>query len=789
MLTRARTEAQTAWQQADAALREASKLVADFQRLEEARQQLRQLHSREKEVAEFRKRIDLARAAAKITPVWEKVEQWTRSRSEAETRLQASAKARQAAKGALEDAKVRFEKETARDPERDAASAAINRLESYAGRAEVLQSAITVLEKARTDHERADEVLSQSSRAVREEAQKGPPLRAEIARLEKSIGEAAGIDAEVQRLKSLLRDREDLARAEQQERQATAALEKAEKTLEAAQEAVGRADRDHKRLQQRWHQGQAALLARELKEGDPCPVCGSTTHPNPAASAGDAVSEDELEAAAQTVETARQRLLVAARTPTGHRSELQAVTRRKDELMGRLGEAGQFSVDEMRQQLVQAEAAANALAGHRERLEETRVSLSRVEGDLARMNEALAAAQDGLHRAQTTLAEAEARHELAEQALPEAYRGPGKLEEALAAARARLDALNRQYQQASQTFQETDKIHTAAETTAQNALESLTAVEEELGRAGTEWADSLARSVFATEQEVRLATVAEADLEQLESEVRQFEQDRIACSARMETLEAQLAGKEPADVSILERAAIQAVAARDEASDNWDRANQQLGMLKKTWKNLQARLQESKELDARFTVVGTLADVACGYTGAKISLQRYVLGKLLEDVLVEASLRLQKMSAGRYQLFRKQDPSKGRRASGLDLEVYDDYAGESRSVATLSGGESFMAALSLALGLSDVVQAQSGGIRLDTLFVDEGFGTLDSEALELAVSTLMDLQRSGRMVGVISHVAELKEQMDVRIDISKSQRGSSLKLISPMTPGGWTVPR
>jgi exonuclease SbcC len=112
--------------------------------------------------------------------------------------------------------------------------------------------------------------------------------------------------------------------------------------------------------------------------------------------------------------------------------------------------------------------------------------------------------------------------------------------------------------------------------------------------------------------------------------------------------------------------------------------------------------------------------------------------------------------------------------------VYDDYTGESRSVATLSGGESFMAALSLALGLSDVVQAQSGGIRLDTLFVDEGFGTLDSEALEMAVGTLMDLQQAGRMVGVISHVAELREQMDVRIDISKGKSGSAIRLVSPL---------
>jgi exonuclease SbcC len=113
--------------------------------------------------------------------------------------------------------------------------------------------------------------------------------------------------------------------------------------------------------------------------------------------------------------------------------------------------------------------------------------------------------------------------------------------------------------------------------------------------------------------------------------------------------------------------------------------------------------------------------------------------------------------------------------------VYDDHSGTERSVATLSGGESFMAALSLALGLSDVVQSYAGGIRLDTLFVDEGFGSLDQESLELAIRTLIDLQESGRMVGVISHVTELKEQMEVRIDVAKGVKGSHLAVVAAST--------
>jgi exonuclease SbcC len=151
-----------------------------------------------------------------------------------------------------------------------------------------------------------------------------------------------------------------------------------------------------------------------------------------------------------------------------------------------------------------------------------------------------------------------------------------------------------------------------------------------------------------------------------------------------------------------------------------------------------------------------------------------VLSVLLDDVLIEASHRLALMSKGRYRLLRKEERAKGNKASGLDLEVEDAYSGRVRAVATLSGGESFMAALSLALGLSDVVQAYAGGIRLDTLFIDEGFGSLDPESLDLAIRTLTDLQKSGRMVGIISHVSELKEQIPARIDIEASELGSKI---------------
>jgi len=153
-----------------------------------------------------------------------------------------------------------------------------------------------------------------------------------------------------------------------------------------------------------------------------------------------------------------------------------------------------------------------------------------------------------------------------------------------------------------------------------------------------------------------------------------------------------------------------------------------------------------------------------------------VLAALLDDVLRAASLRLTAMSRGRYQLQRREDVADARRAAGLDLEVVDEYTGRSRPAATLSGGEGFMASLALALGLSDVVQGYAGGVQLDTLFIDEGFGSLDPESLERGMRALMHLQQRGRMVGVISHVEEMKQQIDVAVDVVQGIRGSRIRV-------------
>lgn len=183
--------------------------------------------------------------------------------------------------------------------------------------------------------------------------------------------------------------------------------------------------------------------------------------------------------------------------------------------------------------------------------------------------------------------------------------------------------------------------------------------------------------------------------------------------------------------------------------------------------------EEIKVLEERYKIIGHLYDISRGQNTYRITFERYVLAAFLDDILREANIRLAKMTSGRYQLLRKTDRSKGNVQSGLELLVFDQYTGRERHVKTLSGGESFKAALSLALGLADVVQTYAGGVSLETMFIDEGFGMLDPESLDQAIEALIDIQNSGRLVGIISHVPELKERIDARLEVIATQSGST----------------
>jgi exonuclease SbcC len=306
-----------------------------------------------------------------------------------------------------------------------------------------------------------------------------------------------------------------------------------------------------------------------------------------------------------------------------------------------------------------------------------------------------------------------------------------------------------------------------AEEEVQRRALALRALQEEL-------AARLSLEGFADLAACRAARLEPAVLSRRKEELERFRRDLAAATLRRERADALCAGRLRPELETLQRS--------KEAIDHEVGALQQeigtlsgeAATLEGARKNIGVKGTAIVRGEEDFAVVGRLADLAGGQNPQRMTLQRYVLAALFEEVAIAASRRLSKMSRGRYHLLRAEVPRDGKSTGGLDLDVIDDYCGERRPAFTLSGGESFLASLSLALGLSDVVLAQSGGRYLDCIFIDEGFGTLDGETLDFALNTLIELHQAGRVIGIISHVAELKERIPCRIEIVAQKEGSSI---------------
>ncbi|MCG9696268.1 SMC family ATPase [Shewanella sp. Isolate11] len=532
-------------------------------------------------------------------------------------------------------------------------------------------------------------------------------------------------------------------------------------------------------LQLRWHQGQAALLAAKLSPGDACPVCGSVEHPNLAQSEHD-IPSDEAREVAQLQESNALTELNQARSD--YRILQQSLThaqQRQHEVAEQVKDIDKLTLEQLESKQAQLQHGFEQANKAQQQVTEIELSLSQWQSQLEQLNQQLEQDREQYRQLEKSHSSALGQLQHLQQAIPAELHDLASLEQEIAKVdklastqREQINSLRQQHQQAEQQA-------ATAKANFESNKQSASRAQSQLTLANDEFNQQLTQSKFASEQAFKSAIITDDEAVNLEQQIKHYEQQCISNQANIKQLTDKLKDKALPDVDKLTQHKTELVEQQQSQLSQWQQLSGRMRQLEQTRQQLKELDVKAAKLEGQYAVVGTLSDVANGNTGNKISLQRFVLSVLLDDVLLEASQRLQLMSKGRYRLLRKEDRAKGNKASGLELEVEDAYTAKVRSVATLSGGESFMAALSMALGLSDVVQAYAGGIKLDTLFIDEGFGSLDQDSLELAIRTLMDLQSAGRMVGVISHVSEMKEQLGSRIDIIKTASGSRIELALP----------
>ncbi|EAF4914879.1 SMC family ATPase [Listeria monocytogenes] len=518
---------------------------------------------------------------------------------------------------------------------------------------------------------------------------------------------------------------------------------------------------------------QAATIAAHLHDGEACPVCGSDSHP--------ALAKFGETANLETLEVAKGKL---------HEKLLAITTTEKtiSQLEWQLNEwAGikELSLTEVQQTLTENIQLANNLAeqiaqlqakvAQKETIQATLESLNNKQNETITEKNKVALEVEKLHQ-QVQMVSGKLSY--LEQSIPTEFRDKVVFESKKKELSEKIEAHIKQVNQVDALFRQTEKETTRLESTLQSAQKTTVDAKEALQVQREIFKEAMKQNDFLSYDAYKQAFMSAEEQKIQEEKVADYERKRHLAVSRQADLKEKLQNKQKPNIEQLEFIMKEKQLELSQSEENTMKQREFVTKRKELVENYQNSIQTVEQAEENYADIGLLADAARGKNARRLTFERYILAMFLDTIIHRANHRLSKMTSGRFELQRKMEKAKGNVQSGLELEVFDEYTGLTRHVKTLSGGESFKTSLALALSLAEVVQEMAGGISLETMFIDEGFGTLDPESLEAAVECLLETQENGRLVGIISHVPELKERISARLEVTATNHGSTTKFIT-----------
>ena len=548
------------------------------------------------------------------------------------------------------------------------------------------------------------------------------------------------------------------------------------------------AQADYEGAQNLFLEGQAGLLASQLNENDLCPVCGSEHHPHLAVMTGTIPSEVELKKLIQRDKQARELYDEAngkyGRIKADNYAQHQIVLRLQKELdvimLDNLSEISLAQLtkyiaaklpaykmgrqglnDEIKKLLIQTKdekELSATLINKTEIVSKLAADLESLEGQYTELFAKVESAKDAMQGL--------------EDEVPSDVRSTKALGEALGRIKKEYDGMRQALKTAEQELRDRQIRQATAMAEKKGIEKALLQGVEELTIAQQNFMTALDIAGFNEEAEYVKAKLTENAITGLEIEINDFQETLRSVNDSYLQIMQEVEGLVVIDVAALEIEYLELQTSKNHLITQRTTIVARQAHNQTMLNSICTLVKKIDQKEEEHQLIGHLARIARGDNEQKVSFERYVLAAFFNDIIDAANFRLKKMTGGRYQMSRITQKGKGGGQSGLEIEVFDYYTGQSRHVKTLSGGESFKASLALALGLAEVVQSYAGGISLETMFVDEGFGTLDPESLDTAIGCLIDLQHTGRLVGIISHVPELKTSIDARLEIEACKDGS-----------------
>lgn len=515
-----------------------------------------------------------------------------------------------------------------------------------------------------------------------------------------------------------------IAALKEQQKQQEQVVKQTKKNWEQTSLSASESAKHYEHMYEAFLKEQAGILAENLSAGCPCPVCGSTVHPDPAKLSDHAVTELEVEQAKKTRAAAEEKRDLAYAAFEAEKTEKQKLAQ---------------AVEKEEADFVLAQTIAKQ---QRKEAEQNYVSLQKIAEQI--------------------------REKLVYPSLAEAKKQYAAMQKSLEAAEQEIAKKRQKVSELAEAMN-TLKGQKLAEEENQKTAKKLAVKTEK------EYAKLLEKSGFVSEETYHLAILPERSRSKLEREEKEYESQCLRQQSEQKLLEKQVSGKTYTDTTELNEQLKAEKQALKEAEKTYMELHTAYENDRSVLQNCAVYLEKGKKLESEDQVIKSLSKTANGRLSgsAKIDFETYIQRQYFKQIIHEANKRLLTMSNHQFILKLKEEANTGRKTNeGLDLSVYSLVTDSERDVKTLSGGESFLAALAMALGLSDIVERSAGAIHPDMMFIDEGFGSLDAQSRQQAIEVLAELAGDSRMVGIISHVTELKEQIDRQLVVSRTDKGS-----------------
>ncbi|MBJ8030277.1 AAA family ATPase [Bacillus cereus group sp. N21] len=736
-----------------------------FKDLQQKQEKQAVLQANREQIETEEQRFKLAEQAKRLLPFEQWYEEAVQSEQNAEQLLKQISVKKEKTVKAFELAYEKYEELKGKESVREEGKKTVQRLEELQPIIASLAEKKSKLQQAELQSGKLKEGIQKFEKQLEGQISQKQQIAGELQQLEVALEQYV---AKVEELTNMREDAKVLKQAYDvwQEKQ------KYEQEKEVANQKMEVAVKAYEEMEHRWLNEQAGMLALHLHEGESCPVCGSIDHPKKATERGDSIDEKQLNELREKKTVAEKLHVQVEEKWNFYRLQYEQVI---DEVVKR-GYRSEELVETYRtlvQNGKQLAAEVNTLKESEEKRKQLALSVKGLEEKVEELQKQKREAEVMQHRTEMECMQLRTSYEHDQQKTHEDLQTLEAWKKQFDQAVSTLRFMEEEWKKVQEAYQYWQNENIRIQAEYDGALKQVSHAKEKQEETLLRFTTELEQGGFIDQQAYKEAKLTDVEMKHLHEQIQEYYSSLEVLAKQIEELVNELSGKEWTDITALEEQMKELGIQLDITKEKRQRAQSAVAYITDLHENIRRIDEQIHEEEKAFQELVDLYEVMKGDNESRISFERYILIEYLEQIVQIANERLRKLSNGQFYLKRSERVEKRNRQSGLGLDVYDAYTGQTRDVKTLSGGEKFNASLCLALGMADVIQAYEGGISIETMFIDEGFGSLDEESLTKAIDALIDLQKSGRFIGVISHVQELKNAMPAVLEVTKQKNGCS----------------